>query len=171
MSHYADLVPAAFGMHVCFASVALALAPLQVWGRLRQRTPGLHRWSGRLYGTSVLIAAVGSLLFMPHFLGAASSALGFSVLAVLWAGTTALGVHAATRRDFCAHRRWMLRSVALTFAAVTLRVIMAPLTLSGWSVTDTYLITAWAAWMPNLLVVELYLHRQDARPTSTLQRA
>jgi len=86
------------------------------------------------------------------------------ILAVLWVGTTVLGIWAAIQRDFAAHRRWMLRSVALTFAAVTLRVIMAPLMLSGWSVTDTYLITAWAAWIPNLLLVEWYLRR---RPVQT----
>jgi len=35
MSHYAELVPTAFGMHVYFASVALALAPFQMWARMR----------------------------------------------------------------------------------------------------------------------------------------
>ena len=51
----------------------------------------------------------------------------------------------------------MTRSVALTFAAVTLRLIMAPLTVLGWSVTETYQVTAWASWIISLAAAELLL--------------
>jgi uncharacterized membrane protein len=162
MAHYTDLVPLGFMLHVYGAPVALALAPLQLWSGLRQSRPTVHRWVGRAYGVAILAAALGSVMFLPHFLGHPSSALGFAVLAVLWVATTALGIGHAMRGDIVRHRRWMLRSVALTFAAVTLRLIMLPLMLSGWEVTETYLITAWACWVPNLLVVEAYLRRHPA---------
>lgn len=53
----------------------------------------------------------------------------------------------------------MIRSVALTFGAVMLRVYMTPLMASGWSVPETYQITAWASWVPNLIVVEWWFRR------------
>ena len=87
---------------------------------------------------------------------------GFLLLAILWIVFTALGVAQAWQGNFAAHRAWMLRSVALTFAAVMLRIYMAPMVASGWTVVETYDVTAWASWVPNLLAVEWALRRRSA---------
>jgi hypothetical protein len=49
---------------------------------------------------------------------------GFGALGVAWIITTSLGWRAAMRRRLVEHRRWMIRSWALTLAAVTLRLYM-----------------------------------------------
>lgn len=160
MAHYLTLAPLALWGHLIFGPMALMLAPFQMWQDLRSRRPRLHRMLGYGYGLSVMLAAIASLALLPHFMGQLSAAGGFALLAFAWLGTTALGISAARNRAFGAHRRWMIRSVTLTFAAVTLRLIMAPLMIAGWSVTDTYLITAWASWIPSLVLVELWMRRK-----------
>ena len=52
----------------------------------------------------------------------------------------------------------MIRSWAMTFAAVTLRLYLPiPPMLLHMSFMDGYRAIAWLAWVPNLLVAELYL--------------
>ena len=66
------------------------------------------------------------------------------------------------RGDLARHRWWMQRSLALTFSAITLRIIMAPLMASGWTVAETYDVTAWGAWVLNLIVLEWWQRRRVA---------
>lgn len=157
MAHYLPTVPIALFAHILGAPLALALAPFQLWQGLRRARPGVHRAMGYVYVSAVLVAGVGSLALLPQFQGTAFAAAGFACLAVLWIGFTLRGVLLARAGDLAAHRRFMLRSVALTFGAVTLRLIMAPLMAQGWSVVDTYQITAWGCWVPNLVAVEIWL--------------
>jgi uncharacterized membrane protein len=151
MGNYLAHVPWGVWGHVIFAPIALALMPLQ----LRTRKDALHRWAGRAYAVSVLVAALSSLMLLPVSVASSFARTGFGVLAVLWIGFTALGVAAALRRDLARHRVWMERSMALTFAAVSLRVVMMPLMAMGWTVAETYQITAWGSWLLTLAVVEL----------------
>ncbi|WP_158515961.1 DUF2306 domain-containing protein [Pararhodobacter sp. CCB-MM2] len=160
LPYFPDVSLAAWA-HIIGGPLALGLAPFQLWQGLRRRRPALHRWMGRVYGLSILMAGLASLVMLPHFEGSRFAQLGFGVLAVLWIATTALGIARARAGDLTAHRRWMLRSIALTFAAVTLRIIMAPLMASGWSITETYEITAWGSWVLNLIVLELWQRRRQ----------
>jgi uncharacterized membrane protein len=160
MAHYLPDMPVPVWGHVVFAPLALALAPVQLSARLRARRPRLHRVTGYVYAGSILIAAASSLALLPRFLGTGFAAAGFAALAVLWVAFTALGIQAARNGDFAAHRRFMIRSATLSFAAVTLRLIMAPLLAAGWTVPETYQITAWGSWVPMLLAVEVWLRRR-----------
>lgn len=160
--YMADLRSAVLA-HIIFATLALALAPFQLSGKLRNRHPRLHRLSGYVYAFSIAVAAVASLALLPEFGGSYWALAGFAVLAVLWIGFTALGIDAARRRDFLRHRQWMLRSVALSFAAVVLRLMMPGLMASGMTYLETYDITAWASWVPSLIAVEWWLRRRPER--------
>lgn len=160
IAYYLPTAGAVAMLHITGGPLALLLAPVQLSGTLRRRFPKLHRWSGYLYGLSILAAGSASLAMLPHFRGAPSSAIGFGLLAMLWMGFTAVGIRHAIAGGHEAHRRFMLRSVALTFAAVTLRIMMIPLIANGWTSTETYLVTAWASWTINLAFVELILLRR-----------
>ena len=59
------------------------------------------------------------------------------------------------QRDFAAHRRWMIRSFALTFGAVTLRLQILAFLPFGLMYNDVAPFLAYSAWIPNLLAVEL----------------
>lgn len=163
MAHYLPVAPFALYAHILAGPIALALAPFQLSRSLRRRNRDVHRALGYAYGSAVLVGGTGALALMPAYLGNAWSAAGFALLGIGWIGTTVIGIGHAMAGNYEAHRRWMLRSVALSFSAVTLRLIMAPLMASGWSVVETYNLTAWAAWVPNLLLVELLIRRTRDR--------
>lgn len=150
-------------LHLFFGGLALLTAPLALSAGLRRARPVVHRMTGWLYSLAVAIAAVagGVLAFRAQTGWAAGSS--FLLLAIAWFAFTATAVAQAVRRRFDAHRRWMLRSVGLTFAAVTLRLYLgAGLALAHWPFAKAYIVAAWACWTLNLLVVEIYLRLRPA---------
>ena len=87
------------------------------------------------------------------------AATGFFVLDCWWLTTTALGVVAAIRGRFAQHRRWMIRSAALTVGAVMLRIYL-PLSFAlKLDFLVAYQVISWLAWVPNAALAELYLRR------------
>ena len=162
MAHYLQDAPWALWGHILGGPLVLALAPVQVSQRLRARWPRAHRISGRVYAFGVLIAGLSALALMPTSIASQFARAGFTALAVCWIVFTARGIWLARAGDYAAHRRWMLRSLALTFGAVMLRIMMAPLMASGWTVAQTYDITAWGSWVPSLILLEMWLRRRPA---------
>jgi hypothetical protein len=61
------------------------------------------------------------------------------------------------QRDFAAHRRWIIRSFALTLAAVTLRLYVPIAVMLPVQFEDAYRAISFLCWVPNLLVAELFL--------------
>jgi uncharacterized membrane protein YozB (DUF420 family) len=85
---------------------------------------------------------------------------GFGTLAVAWLTCAALGLRAILRGDVAAHRRWMLRTFALTYAGVTLRLwLIVLIPLLGGDFLRAYLFTPFLCWVPNLVIAELLLRR------------
>jgi hypothetical protein len=160
MAHFLSDAPWALWGHILGGPLVLALAPVQVSRSIRARWPWLHRLSGRLYGLGVVIAGLSALALAPTAEASLFARAGFTALALSWLFTTGRGIWLARSGDYEAHRIWMLRSLALTFGAVTLRIIMMPLMASGWTVAQTYDVTAWGCWVPNLIVLELWLRRR-----------
>ena len=156
--------------HVAGAIVATLLAPVQLLPGVRRRRPAVHRVLGRGYAAGVVIGGLfGFWLAFLAFGGAVATA-GFAVLAVLWVLTVGLAVTAIRGHDVAAHRRWMLRNVALTFAAVTLRLWLPTLEAIGLDFADAYRTVAWLAWVPNLVVMEWWLGRDAQRAGSSDRR-
>ena len=163
MAHFATEAPWRLWGHILGGPLALALAPVQLSGKIRARWPALHRWSGRLYGLAVLVAGLAGITLAPTSEATWFARVGFMVLALAWISSTGIGISHAMRGDYARHRWWMQRSLALTFAAVTLRIMMAPLMASGWTVAETYNVTAWGAWLFNLAVLEWWQRRRVVR--------
>lgn len=156
---------AAFYAHILFAPLALFVLPFQFWQRLRAQRPGLHRWTGRVYGISILTAGVAGMIIAPNAEGGVVAAAGFFLLSVVWLATTALAVWHAMNRRIAQHRRWIIRSAALTLAAVTLRIYL-PVGIMTVGFDVAYPLIAWACWVPNLLVAEWWLRRGAALASS-----
>ena len=85
MAHFQWEAPLRLWGHVLGAPLALALAPLQLWTGFRVRHPGLHRWSGRLYGLAVLVGGLAGLTLAPTSVASDFARAGFMVLA--WPGS------------------------------------------------------------------------------------
>jgi uncharacterized membrane protein len=147
-------------VHAAAAATALLIAPLQFRSQLRARRPKLHRLLGRLYVTGCLIGgATGFVLALGASTGPVST-VGFGSLAVVWVFATAQAWRLATRHDIVSHRDWMIRSFALTFAAVTLRLYLPIAQMLPVEFDDAYRAISFLCWVPNLLIAEVYLRQK-----------
>jgi Predicted membrane protein (DUF2306) len=101
--------------HLLFAVVLVAAGAFQLWPRLRQRWPAVHRWNGRAFVVSATVLATGGLWLVwvrGGVAGDLSQHLAISVNAALTLGCAAMAVRAARRRQFDRHRVWALRLLA-----------------------------------------------------------
>ena len=97
------------------------------------------------------------LVIAPDVKSGAVATVGFSLLAVLWIGTTIAGWRFATTGNFASHKRWMMRSYALTAAAISLRLQIAGFGFAGFSYVRVSDFLSFSCWAPNLLLMELWL--------------
>lgn len=150
---FSILNPLLLYAHFVGGGLALSLGAIQLWTKRPSR---LHRWLGRAYCLCVLVGAIGGgyLSFYSH-LGVITG-LGFFIAGVLWFYTTFIALRFALARQFDAHRRWILRSFALSCAAISLRVLLPSLSLV-FSFETSYALVAWLCWSINLVIIEIYL--------------
>jgi uncharacterized membrane protein len=151
-------------LHIFASLTALAIGPFQFLSSLRNKMPRLHRSLGRIYlGFGILLGGLAGLFMAMHAFGGWPARLGFASLALAWLYTGARAYRAIRERNFVLHRQWMVRNFALTFAAVTLRLMLPIGLVSGIRFTPMYIFTAWFCWIPNLVFAELLL-RRERRP-------
>jgi len=155
----------AFLAHVIAAPLALAFGVMQFSPGLRARRPALHRWTGRFYVTMVVAGGMSGLALAFNTAGGPISNWGFGVLSVLWLGTTFQALRFAMKRQFTEHRRWMIYSFALTFAAVTLRLQLGfAIGVLQIDYATASMILAWSCWIPNLLFAQWWIARNPGLP-------
>lgn len=152
----------AFFIHVFTSMFALAAGFTQFSRRFRSGNAVIHRNIGKLYFyVVVFLSGPTGLIMAYHANGGLYSQIGFSLLAILWITTTAIAVYYISKGNVVEHRRWMIRSYALTLSAITLR-------LWKWGIVlafepkpmDVYRIVAWLGWVLNVLVAEIIIGRR-----------
>lgn len=155
----------AFFLHVYTAILSLLAGFTQFFPGITRRAPLLHRYSGWLYvGVVIALAGPSGFVIGLHANGGLSSQIAFCLLGILWVYCTFKGWQ--RRRDWQAHRAWMVRSFALALSAITLRawkyVIIA---LWHPRPMDAYRVVAWLGWVLNLAIAEylIYYWRQKRR--------
>ena len=156
--------------HILGGGLCLTLGSLQFHSGLRRHQPRLHRWTGRVYLTCVLVGGFGGLLLAPDANGGPVAKVGFGMLAIVWLYSGANAYLCIRRRDIKQHQQWMIRNFSLTFAAVTLRLHL-PILQGGFGLSfeEAYPIVAWLAWVPNIVVAEwLIIARSKTNQTSAL---
>jgi len=150
---FLDWPGATFG-HFIGGAIALVTGAFQVNSRLRVRFLAWHRWTGRLYLLAVAMAGVaGFILALDSFAGPIAQG-GFALLALVWLAASARAYVLVRRGDVPGHRKWMIRSYALTLAAVTLRIYLPASQVAGIHFMVAYPAIAWLCWVPNLAVAE-----------------
>jgi uncharacterized membrane protein len=122
----------------------------------------VHRWIGRTYVAAVAVGGAGALALAPLSQHGLVTHVGFGLLAVVWLLATGTAYWRIRSGDIRAHRRWMIRSYALTFAAVTLRIYLPLSAVAGVSFPDAYQVVAWLCWVPNLVVAEWLVIGREA---------
>ncbi|WP_240633852.1 DUF2306 domain-containing protein [Caulobacter flavus] len=150
-------------VHIAGSVVALALGSLQFVPALRRGATPPHRWTGRLYVLGCLVGGGAGLVLAPGSSAGPSASAGFGLLAVIWIAVNLLGWRAAMQGRFAEHRRWMIRSWALTLAAVTLRLYLPLVMALDLPFLPWYRAISFLAWVPNLVAAELWLRRRGRR--------
>jgi uncharacterized membrane protein len=148
-------------IHVAASLVALALGPWQFIPALRRRK-ALHRGLGFVYFLAVFVGGISGLFTAFIAQGGMISKVGFVTLAELWIVTAILALMAIKRGDYRSHEAWAIRSFALTFAAVTIRLQLGTGFAAGQRFEDFYWMLSWTCWVPNLIVAEWLIRRRPS---------
>lgn len=148
-------------LHAGLGAAALLIGPFQFMQSLRSKAPGVHRAMGGVYVVACLVSALAGFVLATGNTSGVAAGLGFALAAIVWTVCTARGVSSIVAGQYAAHRRWMIRSYAMTFSAVTLRIQLGAALASGLDFAEFYPILAFSAWIPNLIVAELWLLVRD----------
>lgn len=149
-----------FYIHVFTGSIALFAGLIQFNKVVLTKYKKTHRIVGYIYVINILLVTGPAALIMSLYANGGWAAItSFTIQAILWIVTTFIAFKNALKRKFEVHSRWMIRSYALTLAAITLRfyaysfdVLHIPL-----RPVPTYITIAWLSWVPNLLIGELLI--------------
>lgn len=152
--------------HVLFGSVALLTGPFQFRRGILRRRRSLHRRLGVAYVAAAALTGAVGLYMAPYSFGGLNTHLGFGILGAFTLVTTMVAYRRIRAFDVVSHRQWMIRSFALIFAAVTLRLELPLLIVSLQDFAPAYAIVAWLCWIPNLLIAEWYIRRSRHGPAS-----
>ncbi|MFG1947679.1 DUF2306 domain-containing protein [Nonomuraea sp. NPDC048826] len=158
-------------LHIAGVTVYTVLGAFQFVPRLRRRKPGWHRIAGRLLAPSGLVAAFSGLWMtvfyaLPEHDGPLLAAfrLGFGTAMAVSIG---LGLAAIRRRDFTAHRAWMIRGYAIGLGAGTQALTQALHHLVAGPPDElARALLLGAAWVINLLVAEWVIWKRPVRFSS-----
>ena len=166
---------AAIAVHVLIAAIVTLGGPLQLLARLRARCPAFHRWNGRVYVVTVVVASLTGL-----YLNATRHAdnlvqqLGIDLNALLILVAACFAVRHAMHGRTAAHRRWALRLFLLVSGSWFFRVGLMfwiaanggpagfdPGTFQGPALT----ILGFLQFLVPLAVLELYFYARDQGQT------
>ncbi|MEP4534031.1 MAG: DUF2306 domain-containing protein [Cyclobacteriaceae bacterium] len=151
----------AFYMHISFGAVSLLTGWSQFSKKIRAKRMSLHRTLGKIYLIAVMFGGLAGFYLALNANGGWIAQVGFSAMALCWLSTSALAYVAIRKQDFSAHRAWMIRSYALAFSAVTLRLWLPIFDIFlGMGFDDSYTIISWLSWVPNLFVAQLFVNRK-----------
>jgi len=150
-------------IHIFTAIFALIIGPFQLFMKPTNDRKRWHRLLGYGYVLSITVSGIVSVYLSLFATGGWIAGLGFMSLDVLWVATTLTATRKIMAKDIQAHKAWMLRSYALTFAAVTLRIWLAPLALLFGDFEAGFRVVAWVCWIPNLIVIEAVISRMRLR--------
>jgi hypothetical protein len=148
--------------HIVGSMLAIIIGPFQfLHGFRKGRFLQWHRWFGRIYLVGVCIGGVSGLYMAFLAYGGLIAKLGFATLAMLWLFSAFMAYQHIRGKEVQQHKEWMIRNYAITFGAVTLRLWLGVFQAVRLEFVTSYMIVAWLAWIPNLLVVEWVIRRQQ----------
>jgi len=155
----------AYYAHVLIAAIILLIGFFQIHPTFGLRWRNTHRLLGKIYVGGILFFSAPGGLVMSMFINRGPIVqASFVFQCSLWFIFTWLAYVRIRQRDIQSHRQWILRSFALTLAAITLRIYVF---LGSWSFDlahpTAYATIAWLSWLPNLIICEWYL-RTNNRP-------
>ncbi|MGG1663654.1 DUF2306 domain-containing protein [Brevibacillus sp. NRS-1366] len=143
-------------LHIISACIGLITGPLGLSAKLLRKKPALHRLNGKVYVLSILFSSVVTIYLAKDATGGTFTTVGFLLLNGLWIFSTLYAWWTIRLKQIVKHRIWMMRSYALTLANTSLHFIqLALMKLFDVNYVSSYTIAVWAAWIINIVIVEL----------------
>jgi uncharacterized membrane protein len=155
---YIHILPwkVAFYTHVFTIAFALFAGFTQFSNYILKNHRSLHRIMGRVYIYDILFINFPATMIMAIYAnGLLPTKIAFVILDCLWTWFTYKAITEIRAGNITAHKKYMIRSYALTLSAVTLR--LWKLIIGGLITVDPlhlYMIDAWLGFIPNLFVAE-----------------
>ena len=155
---------AAFYVHVFSAIIALFAGFTQFSPNVLKKHKKLHRTIGKIYAVDILLVNFpAGMIIAVYANGLLPTKMAFVILDILWVAFTYIAVMAARQKKFKIHREFMIRSYALTFSAVTLRLWKIILSHNfHFDPLTVYMMDAWLGFVPNLLFAEWLIRNKNA---------
>jgi uncharacterized membrane protein len=149
----------AFYAHIFTSIFVLLCGAFQFWNYFLKNFKKMHRFIGKTYVFLVLFVSGPGALVMSFFAnGNLVSKTSFVLLSLLWILFTALAFYYALQKNFVKHRKFMIRSYALTLSAITLRAYALVLpNFIHLEAKEEYALIAWCSWTINLAIAELII--------------
>lgn len=151
-------------LHLGPGLLIFCLGPLQFMRVIRKKYINFHRWAGRTY---LVCGGIGALsggfigIFYP-FAGIDGPGFSESMATTFLAIYTFVCLYKAytsiRRKEFGAHREWMIRSFGLMLAIATERVMLGILmSTTGIGVEVLFSATFWMAGVINISASEIWI--------------
>ncbi|PAD35739.1 DUF2306 domain-containing protein [Terribacillus saccharophilus] len=151
-------------IHIATSIFALVLGPFLLLDSIRQKNKVLHKRMGYIYTAGVIGGGITGLYLAYYASGGTFAKIGFALMAITWLVTVFFAVKAAIQKKIAQHRRWTMVNYSMTFAAVTLRIWLGMfMFVFGPALYGVYYAyTAWLSWVPNILIMLVYLQRKKS---------
>ncbi|MGQ0573798.1 MAG: DUF2306 domain-containing protein [Pseudonocardia sp.] len=161
-----DAAPVPVVLHVAAAAVYAVVGAFQFPARIRRRHRAWHRRAGRVLIAAGLVVAGSGLWMTLSYPGAPGGDLLWTIRLVastaMGAGIV-LGLAAVRRRNFAAHRAWMIRAYALAVAAGT-QVFTQGIGEAVFGTSDlSTALSVGSGWLINAAVAEWIIRRRPGR--------
>ena len=151
----------------------LIIGPFQFIGWIRRRLVPLHRTLGATYLAAATGLGVSGLILAPTAYTGIGASLGFTFLDLAMLLTTWTAFRMILAHRYAEHRRWMIRSYSLMFAAPMLRLLsliyytLLDAGLVAFSFETAYAGIAWLCWVPNILLAVWFTRRRKGDQWAT----
>ncbi len=148
-----------FYSHITASFIVLVTGPAQFLPVILRRYPRFHRVSGYLYIAGILLVAAPSGAGLSLYAnGGLPAKTGFFLQSVVWFLITLKAWIEIRKRKWESHIIWMIRSYALTLAAMSLRTESYLMKFFFHTRPhETYLTVVWTSWVGNLLIAEMLI--------------
>jgi uncharacterized membrane protein len=162
-------------LHFIPGLLFMTLSPLQLWARFRNRHRTVHRWTGRVLVACGVFLGGSGLAFpftMPE--RPVGEQVFMTLFGVAFLFVLVRAFAAARRRDYAAHRAWMIRFFVNGLTITTQRLYTGVLIVTlGANTVDQFwerfVLAGWLAFAIQVAVAEWWIRRtapvrRSARP-------
>lgn len=166
------------GLHFAMGGVILVLGSIQLIDAVRTRFPAAHRWIGRVYVLSSLLAALGGLTFIviKGTIGGPVMNVGFALYGVLMFISAMQTYRHAVAGNVTKHRAWALRLYALAIGSWLYRmdygfwILLTDGLGHGRQFSGPFdKVMAFFFYLPNLLVAEAFIRARSYTASPVLR--